>query len=350
MTQVPSLPRKLTLPLVAALVLFGAGSVGIAQATVYGINYDVVGTDTSQTPNCKTGGNVTVRGKFVTSRYGDAKMQEAVRAELKPLRESGFQSVRSIFELFPGSNPSGDLIDTGKVDESLLGSVRDYVRDMRDAGFKELILAFGMQGPASPICRKAQWGDCFDASTIESSVEAESKIVQAAHSVKGVSLRVDLLNEGCVSAAGPKSANENFTRFIHAAAKMHATHFADVPATVSCQIERTGDGLASTERLFGESGSHVGFFDIHAYPVAAHIEATVLVAAAKSLGGSKTPVIIGETTYGDPEYRHWITDSYRQAFGRDPSELLFWPLHSMSSHCNFDVAHPYRLKDALATP
>lgn len=344
MTRVLSSQRARWLPLVTLLVLTGVDPA--YAATVYGINYDVVATDTSQTPVCKTNSNATVHGKFITSRYGDANMQEAVRKELKPIHESGFQTVRSIFELFPGSNPSGDLIDTGKIDEPLLNSVKEYIRDMREAGFKEMILAFGMQGTANPICRKTQWGDCFDPSTIASSIEAESKIIQAAHSVKGISLRIDLLNEGCVSVAGPKTANENFTRIIHAAAKMH-TRFPDIPATVSCQIERTGDGLVSTARLFAESGDHVGFFDIHAYPVAAHSEATVLVAAAKSLRGSKTPVIIGETTYGDPEYRHLIADSYRQAFGQDPPELLFWPLHSMSSHCNFDVGHPYLLKDAL---
>ena len=330
------------------LLLATVSSSASAASTVYGINFDVVDTDVSLTPKCQTDPNATVHQKFLLPRYSNPTIQQAVRGQLKGMRESGFQTLRTIVELFPGKNPSGDLIDTGDINESVVGSISSYISDARDAGFKKVILAFATQGPGSAICRKTQWGDCFDRATIPASVEAEAKIIDsAAKSTKGMSLWLDLLNEGCVSAAGPKSANGNFEELIRALAKMHGARFHAIPATVSCQIERTGDGLASLQHLFAESGDHVGFFDIHAYPLPGHNEDKMLAQAANSLRSSNLPVIFGETTYADPEYRMWITASYQTSFRREPPELLFWPLHSMPSHCGFDVAHPYDLKRAL---
>ncbi len=339
--------RRLAVLLGSAVLLF-SGVVGVAAAEdiQYGINYDVIATDTSRTPDCKKDPNAGVHQKFILPRYINPRMQEAVRAELKTLRESGFQSVRSIVGLFPGAHPSGDLVNSTKIDDAVLASISAYARDVHEAGFKELILAFGTQGAANPACRKADWGDCFDPATIATSVEAEAKIIQAAHQ-KGLLLRVDLLNEACVSSLVPKLANDNFAKFIRAAVQMHATQFPDTPATVSCQLERTGDGLASTQRLFAEGRDHIGFFDIHAYPAAARTEAKVLIQAGESLKGSNVPLIFGETTYGDPEYRKLIISAYRASLHRDPPEIFFWPLHTMSSGCNFDVPHPYRLQDAL---
>jgi hypothetical protein len=346
MTKSNRASRGRAILLGSVLALSAALRVSAADDIRYGINYDVIATDSSRTPDCKKDPNAGVHQKFVIPRYISPRMQEAVRGELKALRQSGFQSVRSVVELFPGAHPSGDLVNSGKIDDAVLASISEYVRDIHDAGFEELILAFATQGPANPACRKVDWGDCFDPATIPTSVEAEEKIIGAARQ-KGMALRVDLLNEACVSSRVPKLANDNFVKFIHAAVQMHAKRFPDIPATVSCQLERTGDGLASTQRLFAEGGDRISFFDIHAYPGAGRTEAKVLSQAAESLKGSNVPVIFGETTYGDPDYRQWIVSAYRESFKRDPPELIFWPLHTFASHCNFDVPHPYRLKDAL---
>jgi hypothetical protein len=321
--------------------------VSVAQAITYGINYDVVKTDTSLNSSCQTDSNANVSQQFVMARYFNANMRRAVRAELHNMRGSGFETIRSIVQLYPGAHPSGDLMNSLNLDDSVLASMGDYARDVRDAGFRELILAFGVQGSAKPTCRKSEWGDCFDAATIPATVEAEAKVIRAVQSVKGISLRVDLLNEACVSKYGPPIANANFAQFIQAAVKMHRTDFPNIPATVSCQLERSGDGLAATQQLFATGGDRIGFFDIHAYPGAANREPQILQQAAESLAKSNVPIIFGETTYADPNYRQLIVHAYRAAFHRDPQELLFWPLRSMSSHCNFDVPHPYRLKDAI---
>jgi len=75
----------------------------------------------------------------------------------------------------------------------------------------------------------------------------------------------------------------------------------------------------------------------------------ILRQAAESLKNTEIPTIFCETTYADPEYRQWIITAYRSAFHRDPQEVLFWPLHSMTSQCNFDVVPPYSLKNAVGT-
>jgi hypothetical protein len=341
--------QSLAALLANALFVAGMCFADSAQSTVYGINYDVVKTDTGLIENCKTDSNATVHQKFVVPRYGSPVMQKAVREELAVMRKSGYETIRSIVQLYPGAHPSGDLVNSGKIDDPVLVAIGDYVRDVRDAGFKELILAFATQGTSNPACRKTEWGDCFDSASIATSVDAEAKIVRAAQSVKGVALRVDLLNEACVSSSVPPAANNNFALFIRAATKMHATTFPSIPATVSCQLERSGDGLLLTQRLFTESGDHVGFFDIHAYPGAGRKEPEILRRAAESLENTETPIIFGETTYADPVYRNSIVTAYRAAFHRDPQEVLFWPLHSMASHCNFDVALPYTLKGALGS-
>lgn len=331
---------------VPLLLVAGLSLAQSAGATDFGINYAVTATDTTLTPNCDKDSNANVHQKFVLPRY-EQPTEKTAREQLKGIHDAGFHTIRSIVQLYPGAHPSGDLVNTGKIDDSVLDPIKQYVGDVRDAGFKAFILAFGTQGTANAACKKNEWGDCFDPSTIPASVAAEAKIIAAVRSVKGISLRVDLLNEACVSAAVPKIANDNFAQYIRAAAKMHATSFPDVPATVSCQLERTPDGLATVARLFAENGDHVGFFDIHAYPQSNHKEPEMLQRAAASLQNDKTPIIVGETTYGDLQYRQFITDGYRAAFHHDPPELLFWPLHSVATHCNFDVPQPYTLKSAL---
>jgi len=318
-------------------------------ATSFGINYEVIATDPNLTANCTNDSNANVRQKFFMARYGDPAIRSAVQGELKEMHISGFETIRSIVQLYPGAHPSGDLFNTGNIDASVLTAVGDYVRDIRVAGFKELVLAFGVQGTGSPSCRKSEWGDCFDSATVSASIDAESKIIGAARSVSGVSLRIDLLNEGCVTGVIPPLLKSNFARFIRAASKMHASDFPNVPATVSCQLERTADGLAATRELFAAGGDHVGYFDIHAYPGATQKEGQILLQAAESLKGAKIPIVIGETTYDDPQYRHLIVEAYRAAFNSEPVEILFWPLHSRSSNCNFDVPQPYHLKDAIGT-
>src|SRR6266481_1531184 len=251
--------RSLRPLLVGGVMFSGICSANAVGNINYGINYDVVATDSNLIANCKTDPNATVHQKFVVPRYSSPLMQKAARQDLASMRKSGFESVRSIVQLFPGAHPSGDLVNSGKVDDSVLAAIGDYVRDVRDAGFKELILAFGTQGTAIPACRKTEWGDCFDPASITASVDAEANIISSALSAKGgLLLRVDLLNEACVSSAVPPIANSNFTLFIRAATKMHATRFPSTPATVSCQLERASDGLLVTQHLFADSGDRIG--------------------------------------------------------------------------------------------
>src|ERR1700722_13692407 len=184
------------------LVLRMSTADGAGEATL-GINYDVVHTDTSLVGQCKADANATVHQKVALTRYGDPEIQKAVREDLADMNRPGFRSIRTIVQLVPGANPAGNLIDTANVDDSVLSKVRDYLRDFQSAGFNQVILAFGAQGAGNPACAKSQWGDCFDPKTVAATVSAEAKIIAVAHSVKGLALRVDLLNEACPSKSGP---------------------------------------------------------------------------------------------------------------------------------------------------
>jgi hypothetical protein len=183
--------------------------------------------------------------------------------------------------------------------------------------------------------------------TVPATVAAEKRLIAAANTVKGLSLRVDLLNEGCVGAAGPQSASANLMLFIKAASKMHAANFGNVPTTVSCQLVRAADGLPALQSLFIESGDRVGFFDLHAGPVKNQNETVILEQIASKINETSTPVIFGETIYGDSVYRQRLTDAYRAAFHHDPEDTLFWPIYSGSPKCNFEVHMPYTLKEAI---
>jgi hypothetical protein len=342
------LPRRPTQRFLAAILLeLGIFSAAHAGNVIYGINFDVISTDTQLIPNCATDPNATVHGQAFMARYTKLSVRDAVRAELKTLRASGFRVVRSIVQLFPGDHPSGDLTNIYKLDDGVLEAAANYVRDVRDAGFDSLIIAFDTQGSASPGCRNKEWGDCFDLATVSSSVDAEERVMRAAHSVSGISVRVDLLNEACISKVIPPLLSANFVVFIRAASKMHAATFPDIPVTVSCQIERSADGLAATMRLMAESGDRMSFIDVHAYPGTTRIEADTLSRAAQSIGAAKLPFIFGETSYADPGYQRSIVSAYQEAFHGTPQQVIFWPVHSLSNHCHFDVAQPYQLNQAL---
>ena len=143
-----------------AVILLSVGllSPGLSQDIAYGMNYDVVSTDTNLTTNCTSDPNVTVHEKSFLPRYASSVMRRNVRTELKELNSSGFQIVRSIVQLYPGDHPSGDLINIERIDRNVVDAVKEYARDVRDAGFKQLIIAFGTQGTANTGCRKSEWG------------------------------------------------------------------------------------------------------------------------------------------------------------------------------------------------
>lgn len=330
-----------------ALLLCAIPVAGFSATISYGINYMVFATDAGATGKCDSDPGAPSHGKFALSRYNKPEVRSEVLEQFKAQRASGFETLRTIVELVPGDNPSGDFVSEDKIDDPVLNEVRSFTGDVRDAGFKQFILGFGTLGAAAPNCKKKEWGDCFDPKTIAVTVEAERRIIQAASSIDGVSLRLDLMNETCPSDSGPKSANTFRADLIRAVAKMHVASFSKIPATVSCQIERSGDGLATVRQLFHDSGDHVGYFDVHAYPGPTRIEAKALQQAAKSLKGVEWPVIVGEISYGDPDYRRYVTDSYRASFHKDPPEILFWPRHG-SSKCHFQLPLPYTLKGAMA--
>ena len=300
------------------------------------MNFSFIDVDLSRVGECPTSRGATLQRSTFLPRYDQPAVRQRVRDQLEGMRRSGFTEIRTI--IYSGKAPvSADWFDV-VVPDRAARAVRQYIEDVRDAGYSRAILAFGMQGVASPSCRKSEWGDCFDGDA-KTNVRFMLAVRRALGSQPPLAMRYDIAPELCAPPSLPSLLRSNLVGYVRSIATMYGAEYPSDETTSSCIASRFAEGQPETDRIFAEAGGGPAYFDIHIYQGTRYNLPSILDRPWQK------PLIVGETTYGDSQFLKMTLDQFALQ-GAQLDAVYFWPLARISGRCHVDVAPPYTLKGA----
>lgn len=286
------------------------------------------------------------RGAMILPRYGVGAVRAKVQSELRSMRHSGFDIIRTLVPFANRRSENADWFDRTKDLGTAPAMVAAYIDDVAQAGFRNAELSFTPQAEASPACRRERWGDCFDPTTVSQSLDFTLAVRRALGAAPKVDLRVDLVNEGCVTSTMAEALGGNYRIYARSLISEYVHEFPNDHLTVSCSIERFAAGRDDIDRAFQASRANPSFYEIHAYRTS-EVDLHNFVGEIKAaLKGSPLPMTIGETNYGTSEYTDSLIKSLLSAKVRLDA-VVFWPLRDSQSRCGIDVPPPYSRVEAL---
>ena len=307
----------------------------------YGMSFSFLNVDESQVQKCASvSRGMTIRNSVFITRYDQPAVRDQVRKALSDMRQSGFQKIRLIVYFGPDAK-SRDWFDVN--DGRRAGELMKlYAQDIKAAGFDEFFLVFGVQGTASPACRKTKWGDCFDPASTARAGEFMSTVRTALGPTPPMPMRFDLAPEMCAPPDLPEPMRGYLLQYSKTVIASYAGRFPQDETTMSCSLARFPKGRQSIDDSYAAAGLTPSFYDIHFYNRPDQDEAVLLRAVSVDLENSKLPIVIGETSYGDQGNLQRILHSLVKPTGRVPA-IYFWPLKNHPSRCHVDAAPPYTL-------
>jgi hypothetical protein len=342
----PPIQALRVLPSAAALDSSVASLSAAVVAIAVGMNFSFLNPQIHAPDVCARDSSINFRGAMFLPRYGEPAIRADVRNQLRAMHRSGFDFIRTIVAF--GDRPStlSDWFDTGHTMEVAPPLIATYLRDMAQAGISHAELAFSSQAGANPACRKVEWGDCFDRNSITRSIAFVVAVRKGINPTGLSELRFDLANESCVTPEMTRPLSENYQIYAKPLVSEYLRQFPLDRVTISCSIERFARARQELDETFEAAGRAPSFYEIHAYGNATtDIRATAAQLKA-TLGDFPSPLSIGETNYGVPDYTQSMLTTLISA-GVPIRDVLFWPLSNSSNHCGVDVPAPYTRAGAL---
>jgi hypothetical protein len=313
----------------------------------FGISFSFLHVDVGKANQCAAvSHSATIKRGTFLPRYDDPLIRKTVRQELAEMRHSGFDNIRTLVFFGSGPKVSSDWFDVAKDKQRASKLVRQYIQDVAAAGFKRMILNYAVQGTASPSCRDAHWGDCFDQHTVADTVSFIDSIRDALGDPPPLPMIFEVGPEQCVTDKLPPLLKSTLTTYVRSVLGSYTTRYPRDETTISCSIKRFAAARHWIDSMYAMMGRSPFYYQIHAYHQREYSTSREFSAVANMLRNTKTPVIIGETSYGDNPNLSAILSELR---GIPLKAVYFWPLANASDKCAVDVAPPYKLHDALGT-
>lgn len=311
----------------------------------WGISFSFLDVDLSKTDECRKSAVAPVRNSVFITRYDQPEIRSRVRQDLDAMKASGFRELRLV--LFFGPNARSpdwfDLNDAPRAARLL----RQFVLDVKDAGFSSFYLVYGVQGEASPKCRKVKWGDCYDPGYNDRVVDFISQLRQSLGTSPLLPARFDLAGEMCAPERLPEPLKSNLFAYSKAIIAGYTKRFPHDDTTMSCSLALFPDGRRSIDESFLDGAGRLpSFYAIHSYNRADENEMELVQTITRELERSRTPIVIAETSYDDKDHLQGLMEGLVDTTKRIHS-IYFWPLKNHSSHCAADVAPPYTLDAAM---
>ena len=269
----------------------------------------------------------------------------ARRAEIKRFLQiehaSGFSTLR-FFVWFTSAKIHGEnVFSTASADEAI-SDVSEYVKDAEGAGFTRIYVGFGPIGVNSPSCRKRDWGDCFDESTLKDSENFIVALRQGLGKEQMSKIRIDLSNEGGISPYSSALVHRNYKMYLDAIVGAYLPHFPGDRTTISVQQHSLVDRLRYVTAVYARFGAHPDYLDIHIYePNDPNLSELKSFVKAANL---KIPVVVGEYPTGRIGNLPQALAALPAPTG-DPQEVVLWPLADVDRGCGVDIKPPYRLDE-----
>lgn len=329
----------------AALAALALATPAVSQQKppAFGMSYSYLDVDKSKVAECKTSPGVTMKAGAFLPRYDKPGVRDKVRATLAQMHSSGFQEVRTLIwfgKMKEGSPDWFDVADPARAARL----VRQYQEDVAAAGFTGALLVFAPQRTTDPICRKNDWGDCFDEQSLAASSDFIVAVRQALTDKPPVPLRYDLAAESCPPDRPPllKKTLETYVRGI---VGRYTKLFPHDQTSVSCSIYYFDalNAQKTTDRIYAGSGP--SFYLMATYQETDLNSSAALAKLLRDRPDKTKPFVISEINYNNRTHLKLVMDSFAAA--KAPLQAIyFWPLHDKTTKCHMDTAPPYNLYDA----
>lgn len=316
-----------------------------AMAMLVAMNFSFLDPVIEDAGRCASNPTINFGGYMFLPRYEETGIRPRVLEQLRGMRQSGFDAVRTLVSFADRPSAHADWFDRLRDAKQAARIVRTYVRDVEDAGFSHVQLAFAPQAGANPACRRQDWGDCFDANSISDSTAFLVSVRKDVVVSRSTSLQIDLSNEACWTQTMSPGLRDNLRSYVRSLIAHYTREFPDDATTISCQINRFADGREQLDAAYAAAAARPSFYQIHAYDNTQMRLEAVLPSVLRTLADLTIPLTIGEVSYGRSTY----VDTLLRALTEHaiPVELMaFWPLRNASSGCGVDVAPPYTRSDA----
>lgn len=294
-------------------------------------------------------------GTAILTTYGQRGARHRVRLQLAAMHAAGLDSLRLlIWNSAQGDDRSGTLSSaTGRLEQPYRTYLREYLTDVRAAGFASLTVDFSPQGPNDPIGNPRR--DTYDPSLFAQNWSFIRDIRPLVKKYGPARTRIDLLSEGAPSDYWP--FKDRIEQYITDMYRKYAQAFGTQDVVVS-SIAPPEPGAGNT----GPDGSHrlrnlidaieasgsplPNVFSVHVstwwHPSAANtLYGLRQVDATLTAAGLDQPLIVSETVYDDSGLASAIQE-FRTSSSRQVIEVQEWPLRAGNSCQNFSVAPPYR--------
>jgi hypothetical protein len=337
-------------PLILALHVAATLTCSTVVAADYlklGINYTWYKLDATQLNQCTPHSALILRGGGIIEQYNNPVVRREVRDQLEAMHRAGFSTVRTLIS--GAHRPFGDhkegLIGTskGEISQQDQDNIGSFVGDIVAAGFGGLEVSYGFLLEGNLYCRRASWGDCFDASRTD---ENWRFIAQATRVVNGAAQaiphRFDLQNEGCPSRYMTPQAVANASQYLVTIVERFRQQFGD-NWLVSCPDSPNSERLKMLLDVLKRSNLTPKYVEIHGYSNdVTHVKGA-LAAANTFATQINAGLILGELRYHSEEQVKDIQDFMRAEPNHRIMELIQWPLALPEGKCAIDTDPPYTL-------
>ncbi len=330
--------RSVVLGALASVAFILAASA--QQLPPFGMSYSYLDVDTSRIAACHTTRGATMRAGAFLPRYDQAGVRDRVRFALAEMRKSGFQQIRTLVWFGRIKEGDGDWFDVADPARAAR-LIRQFQEDVAESGFEEAMLGFSPQGTSSPLCRRSEWGECFDPTSIDASVAFVTTVRTALGDTPPVPLRYDLGPEYCPPDK-PLLLRKTLQTYVAAIVGRYTSAFPQDRTSISCSIRRFAvqGAQAEVDRLYAGRGP--SFYLLHAYRRTDFDTPREIKRVLAERPNKAIPFVIGENNYGNREHLDELLHAFTAA--KVPLDAVyFWPLHDAMTTCHMDTAPPYTL-------
>lgn len=297
----------------------------------------------------------------VLSKLHQPGVRERVLQQLIEQRARGAESIAIGVYHFRAPGPTidgvwdnGTLLDSagGDLHPRIRQNLADFLADIRDAGFAQLLLRFHPQGGNDP----ARWSS-FDSEMFEENWNLIANVVPIV-AASGLDWRVDLMTEGMPRArfarvlgqlllfptepdneAWSRYANRLWQNYVSVFGPERSVGFSSIsdsdPDRLRARIEHT----AYVYRMNGGERIYPGALAFDIYGRDGVDEGELyrrIVDRLRRIGLGDMPLIIAETFYNDRQALGLLAAAMRETETR-PLYLLHWPVDRRLQACSPDV-------------
>ncbi|HLY57281.1 MAG TPA: hypothetical protein VKS60_17085 [Stellaceae bacterium] len=311
---------------------------------------------------CDTDRGATTEEKAnIVLHYDDPAVRQRVRPMLQQMAQEGAQALRTILwyrlaEDVPMAHAVerhdhlGYPVATGGIlPNGYIENLKEFARDVAEAGYKRLYINMAPQGTSNPItsartCRPGM-PNCWHPDYLQEVWSVADQVIGELRKDSGsrIDLVFDIASESCFLPDPNSELEQNLARQVRYMVSHYASTYGSGGFVVSCigvRAQRALPDLKALQALYQELNVRPAAVDVHMYPLDAGQAEAILLAASQAATALSVPLDISETFANDPMVAQLLEQLAGSGKLSNLRTVLVFP-HSRSAVCHADVSPPY---------